>query len=47
MSKYHRVVGIDLGTTYSVVAVYNTERRDVAVIPNPKSLNERTTPFAQ
>lgn len=44
MSKYHRVVGIDLGTTYSVVAVYNTERRDVVVIPNPKSHNERTTP---
>ncbi len=44
MSKYHRVVGIDLGTTYSVVATFNHDRKDILVIPNAKMNNERTTP---
>jgi molecular chaperone DnaK len=42
MSSWHRVIGIDLGTTYSVVAAYNHDRQDVRVIPNRQ--NEPTTP---
>src|SRR5262245_15038492 len=42
MAGYHRVIGIDLGTTYSVVAAYNFDKQDVVVIPNRQ--NERTTP---
>jgi molecular chaperone DnaK len=42
MSKYHRVIGIDLGTTYSVVAAYDMDRNDVRVIPNKQG--EPTTP---
>lgn len=42
MAGYHRVIGIDLGTTYSVVAAYNFDKSDVLVIPNRQ--NERTTP---
>jgi molecular chaperone DnaK len=42
MAGYHRVIGIDLGTTYSVVAAYNFDKQDVLVIPNRQ--NERTTP---
>ncbi len=40
--SYHRVIGIDLGTTYSVVAAYNHDKHDVKVIPNKQ--NEPTTP---
>ncbi|WP_420147096.1 Hsp70 family protein [Spirosoma sp.] len=42
MAIYHKVIGIDLGTTYSVVAAYSIERQDVKVIPNRQ--NEPTTP---
>lgn len=42
MATYHKVIGIDLGTTYSVVAAYNFEKQDVMVIPNRQ--NEHTTP---
>ena len=42
MAEYHRVIGIDLGTTFSVVAAYHYGKKDVVVIPNHK--NERTTP---
>jgi molecular chaperone DnaK len=42
MGNYHRVIGIDLGTTFSVVAAYNIDKQDVKVIPNRQ--NEPTTP---
>lgn len=42
MAEYHRVVGIDLGTTFSVVSVYALGKGEVVVIPNPQ--NDRTTP---
>jgi molecular chaperone DnaK len=42
MSDYHKVIGIDLGTTFSVVAVYVLGKSEVTVIPN--ALNQRTTP---
>jgi molecular chaperone DnaK len=42
MSDYHRVIGIDLGTTFSVVAVLVLGKSEVIVVPNP--LNQRTTP---
>ena len=42
MSEFHRVVGIDLGTTFSVVAAYNFDKQEVRVIPNRQ--NEPTTP---
>ncbi|HEY0079226.1 MAG TPA: Hsp70 family protein [Pyrinomonadaceae bacterium] len=42
MSDYHKVIGIDLGTTFSVVAVYVLGKSEVLVIPNPH--NQRTTP---
>lgn len=42
MGAFHRVIGIDLGTTYSVVAAYNMDRSDVRVIPNRQG--EPTTP---
>jgi molecular chaperone DnaK len=42
MAEYHRVIGIDLGTTFSVVAAYNFDKQDVKVIPNRQ--NEPTTP---
>lgn len=42
MSDYHKVIGIDLGTTFSVVAVYVLGKSEVIVIPNPN--NQRTTP---
>ena len=34
MAEYHKVIGIDLGTTYSVVAAYSYAKSDVKVIPN-------------
>ena len=42
MAEYHRVIGIDLGTTFSCVAAYNFDKQDVRVIPNRQ--NEPTTP---
>jgi molecular chaperone DnaK len=42
MAEYHKVIGIDLGTTYSVVAAYSYAKTDVKVIPNRQ--NEPTTP---
>ncbi|MCX5746953.1 MAG: Hsp70 family protein, partial [Proteobacteria bacterium] len=42
MAEYHKVIGIDLGTTYSVVAAYSYAKSDVKVIPNRQ--NEPTTP---
>src|SRR6478735_1519010 len=42
MAGYHRVIGIDLGTTFSVVAAYNFDKQEVRVIPNRQ--NEPTTP---
>ena len=42
MAEYHKVIGIDLGTTYSVVAAYNYAKSDIKVIPNRQ--NEPTTP---
>src|SRR5262245_52519032 len=42
MAQFHRVVGIDLGTTFSVVSVYELGKGDVVVIPNKQ--NQRTTP---
>jgi molecular chaperone DnaK len=34
-SPLHRVVGIDLGTTYSAVAAYNPEEADAEILPDP------------
>jgi len=42
MAEYHKVIGIDLGTTYSVVAAYHHAKGDIKVIPNKQ--NEPTTP---
>ncbi|MBV8608865.1 MAG: Hsp70 family protein [Singulisphaera sp.] len=42
MADYHRVIGIDLGTTFSVVAAFSFTKQDVKVIPNRQ--NEPTTP---
>lgn len=36
------IIGIDLGTTFSCVAVYDTESQGVKVLPN--SIGEKTTP---
>src|ERR1700722_4379037 len=42
MADYHKVIGIDLGTTFSVVSAYSLGKGEVVVIPN--SQNNRTTP---
>lgn len=33
--SYHRVIGIDLGTTYSAVSVWDNDRQDVVMVPSP------------
>ncbi len=42
MAEFHRVIGIDLGTTFSVVAAYNFDKQEVRVLPNRQ--NDPTTP---
>jgi molecular chaperone DnaK len=42
LAEYHKVVGIDLGTTFSVVSVYSMTKEEVVVIPSTQ--NQRTTP---
>jgi len=42
MGSWHKVIGIDLGTTFSAVAAYNFDRQEVRIIPNRQ--NEPTTP---
>ncbi|MBN2202416.1 Hsp70 family protein [bacterium] len=43
--KMHKVIGIDLGTTYSAVASYNTYTEQAEIIRNPEShQNPETTP---
>jgi molecular chaperone DnaK (HSP70) len=42
--KWHKVIGIDLGTTYSAVAAYNLHKGQVEIIKNPESDNPETTP---
>ncbi len=37
--KYHRVIGIDLGTTYSAVSVFNRFSEETDIIPNPESVD--------
>jgi molecular chaperone DnaK (HSP70) len=41
--KLHKVIGIDLGTTYSAVAVYDTFKKDAVILQNPESENPETT----
>jgi len=40
----HRVIGIDLGTTYSSVAAYDNDEEQALIFDNPESGGERTTP---
>jgi molecular chaperone DnaK len=40
--RYHKVLGIDLGTTYSAVSVWDYEKKDVVVIPS--AVGENTLP---
>ncbi|HEY7544278.1 MAG TPA: Hsp70 family protein, partial [Blastocatellia bacterium] len=42
--KLHRVIGIDLGTTYSAVAAYNQNMEQAEIINNPEDSNAPTTP---
>ncbi len=42
MAEYHKVIGIDLGTTFSVVSAMALGKNEVVVIPSPQ--NQRTTP---
>ena len=42
-NKLHKVIGIDLGTTYSAVAAYNTYSEQAEIIGNPESDNPETT----
>jgi len=37
MGRYHKVIGIDLGTTYSAVSIYDYDNNKIIVIPNPVS----------
>ena len=40
--RYHKVIGIDLGTTYSAVSVWDYDRREVVVVPT--AIGEVTLP---
>lgn len=42
--KLHRVIGIDLGTTYSAVAAYNQNLEQAEIINNPEDSSAPTTP---
>jgi len=37
--KHHLVIGIDLGTTYSAVSVFNRFEEETEIIPNPESVD--------
>ena len=37
MQRYHKVIGIDLGTTCSAVSIWDNEKNEIVVIPNPVS----------
>ncbi|MCP4263681.1 MAG: Hsp70 family protein [Planctomycetes bacterium] len=36
---FHKVIGIDLGTTYSAVSVWDEEKNEVVVIPSVLGTN--------
>ena len=40
--RYHKVIGIDLGTTYSAVSVWDYEKKDIVVIQS--AMGENTLP---
>jgi molecular chaperone DnaK len=40
--RYHKVIGIDLGTTYSAVSVWDYDKKEVVVIPT--AVGENTLP---
>ena len=40
--RYHKVIGIDLGTTYSAVSVWDYDRKEVVVVPT--AIGEVTLP---
>src|SRR5271157_631176 len=40
--RYHKVLGIDLGTTYSAVSVWDWDKKEVVVIPS--AMGETTLP---
>ena len=42
--KYHRVVGIDLGTTYSAVASYNSFAMEAEILVDRDNGNQKATP---
>jgi molecular chaperone DnaK (HSP70) len=42
--KYHKVIGIDLGTTYSAVAAYNKFKEQAEIIKNSAEGDTPTTP---
>lgn len=42
--KYHKVIGIDLGTTYSAVAVFNRYEEETEIIENSQSVDAQQRP---
>jgi molecular chaperone DnaK (HSP70) len=40
----HRVIGIELGTTYSAVAIWDHDEEEAEVIPNREEGGQATTP---